>query len=67
MADDGSGGTPVTLVVPPASVTPGTVSPPPARHPLPFTGFDLVAVLLLGAVLVAVGTVLLTTTRSRRT
>lgn len=58
---DSSTGTPVTLVVPPGSTT----APPPPDRPLPHTGFGLLPVLLLAAVLVAVGTVLLTAVRRR--
>lgn len=60
---DSQTGTPVTLVVQPRTGTPGTVSPPPAKHGhLPFTGFDLALVVLLAALLVAVGVVLVVTT-----
>jgi hypothetical protein len=52
---DGPTGTPVTLVVSPGQTTPA--SPPPPHH-LPFTGFALVPVLALAAVLVAAGGVL---------
>jgi len=49
-----SGGTPVTLTV----TQSGTTAPPPPTHPhghLPFTGFSLVAALLLVALLLAIG------------
>ena len=63
MADDGTSGTPVTLVVPPASVTPGVTAPRPPQHHLPFTGVDLAGALLLGALLLVLGAVLLTSGR----
>jgi hypothetical protein len=66
MADDGSGNTPVTLVI-----TKGTSVPPPhnAPHPpskLSYTGFELVAAMLLAALLLAVGSLLLVLGRRRR-
>ncbi len=48
-------GTPVTLVVRPAQPPPNT---PPAHHPLPFTGLDLLAALVLCALLLACGAAL---------
>lgn len=53
--DDGSTGVSVTLVVRTA-----TAVPPPAKHHghLPFTGLDVVSMLLLAAVLLALGTTL---------
>ena len=60
---DSQSGTPVTLVVSPQQAVP--VSPPPGRKPIPFTGFELVPLLVLAAVLLAVGTVLLLTPRHR--
>lgn len=60
---DSSTGTPVTLVVSAGTVTP----PPPASHGhLPFTGLDLVAALLLAALLLAVGTALALAAGARR-
>jgi hypothetical protein len=63
MADSGNtGGTPVTLVVPPTAVqpspTPGVVVTHPRPH-LPFTGFDAGTALLLAVLLIALGAVLL--------
>lgn len=52
---DGQTGTPVTLVVRPGQQAPAA---PPDHHPIPFTGFDLVGALALGALLVAVGSAL---------
>jgi hypothetical protein len=46
--------TPVTLVVSPTQTTPA----PAPHHHLPFTGFALVPLLLVAAVLVAIGTAL---------
>ena len=72
MADSTSGGTPVTLFVPPGSTTP-TVTPPAVRPrpEIPFTGFELTTALVLMALLLAIGTVLVTVGRrpapSRRT
>lgn len=78
MAHNGSsGGTPVTLVVPPTATSPiptatqGTSAPAPRPH-LPFTGFDLGTALLLTALLLAAGFLLLASGRrpalpSRRT
>jgi hypothetical protein len=60
---DSQTGTPVTLVVSPGQTSPGTHSSPPAHHPLPYTGFDLVPALALSALLVAVGTFLTATAR----
>ena len=57
MSHAGSGGTPVTLTV----TQSGTTAPPPPTHPhghLPFTGFSLVAVLLLVALLLLIGSAL---------
>jgi hypothetical protein len=75
---DGQTGTPVTLVVRPGAVTPGTDTPPPGKHGhLPFSGFELLPLLLLAVVVVVLGTALLAaarlvpsrtrTTHSRRT
>ncbi len=60
MADSTSGGTPVTLLVPPGSTTP-IVSPPVVRPrpDLPFTGFELTFALVLTALLLAVGILLI--------
>lgn len=57
---DSQTGTPVVLVVPPGSTTPA----PPPHHPLPFTGFALVPLLALAAVLIVAGC-FLTAARSR--
>jgi hypothetical protein len=54
---DSQAGTPVTLVVKPGQTTPVT-NPPPQRKPLPHTGFDLLAVLVAGVVLLVVGSTL---------
>jgi hypothetical protein len=58
---DTSSGTPVTLVVAPEQAAPGQTTPghtaPPPHH-LPFTGFDLVHVVTLAAVLLVVGSLL---------
>lgn len=73
MADSTGSGTPVQLVIPQS--VPGTthtvgVPParpgPPAAH-LPFTGLDLLPLLLLAVLLVAVGAALLTSGRLPRT
>ena len=78
MSDATGSGTPVRLVLPGSA--PGTTTtgvPPvrtqhqPASH-LPFTGLELLPLLLIAALLVAVGAVLLTSGRlpraaSRRT
>jgi hypothetical protein len=59
---DNPGGTPVTLIVPPAvaqpSPTPGVVITPPRPH-LPFTGFDAGTALLLAVLLIALGALVL--------
>lgn len=57
---DSQTGTPVTLVVPPGSSTPGHVSPPPGSGPshLPFSGVELVPALAAAALLLAAGSVL---------
>ena len=60
---DSQTGTPVTLVVSPSQTVPAT--PPPPHH-LPFTGFALVPVLALAAVLVAAGSVLTAVRRQPR-
>lgn len=62
MATTADGGTSVTLVVPPQQpVTPEHPVPPTPSDPshVPFTGFELGAVLVLAAVLLAVGCALL--------
>lgn len=58
---DSQTGTPVVLVVSPGQVTPAA---PPPHHPLPFTGFALVPLLALAAVLIVAGCIL-TAARSR--
>lgn len=66
-------GTPVTLVVSPHHVAPGGppgavpghTSPPPSHGHIPFTGFELVPALAVGAVLVAAGGLLGATSRRR--
>jgi hypothetical protein len=66
---DSSSGTPVSLVVAPGQAAPGQTTPghsaPPPHH-LPFTGFDLVHVVTLAAVLLVVGALLLRLTHRRR-
>jgi hypothetical protein len=61
---DGQTGTPVTLVVSPGQTTP---APPPPHHPLPFTGFALIPILALAAVLIALGSALTAVRRPART
>lgn len=66
MAD--SGGTPVTLLVPavrPETPTTTHTSPPPPRAHLPFTGFELLPLLMTAALLLAVGLLLLLPGRRR--
>jgi hypothetical protein len=54
---DGQTGTPVTVVVPPAQA--GVPPKPPVdHHRIPFSGFDLVPVLALAALLLALGSLL---------
>ena len=58
MSQADGGGTPVTLTVTQSATT---APPPPPAHPhghLPFTGFSLVAVLLLVALLLSIGSAL---------
>lgn len=60
---DSSTGTPVSLVVPGQAPPPRTVPghaapPPPPHHTLPFSGFELVPVLVAAALLVALGALL---------
>lgn len=57
---DSQTGTPVTLVVRPAQPAPAT---PPGHHPLPFTGFGLLTLLLLAVVVVVLGSALLAMSR----
>ena len=69
MADNAPGSTPVTLVVTESqTVTPQP--PPPASPPphgsLPFTGFAVVAALLLAVLLVSVGSFLILVGRRSR-
>ena len=61
MASGDAGNTPVTLRVSPAQTVPVThhQAPPPPAHHLPFTGFPLVAAVLLVVLLVALGSTLL--------
>jgi hypothetical protein len=60
---DGQTGTPVTLVVSPGQTTPAVPAP---HHPLPITGFELVPILALAAVLIAVGSALTAVRRPAR-
>jgi hypothetical protein len=59
---DSTGGTPVTLVVPPLvaqpSPTPGVAVTRPRAH-LPFTGFDAGTALVLAVLLIALGALVL--------
>jgi hypothetical protein len=59
---DSQAGTPVTLVVKPGGTTPVT-NPPPHRTPLAHTGFDLVAALVAGLLLLVIGTALTASVR----
>lgn len=73
MSGTSGGGTPVQIVLPrSAPGTTGTAVPPtrpqhqPASH-LPFTGLDVLPMLLLAVALAALGVVLLLTGRLPRT
>lgn len=59
---DSQTGTPVTLVVRPAQPAPAA---PPGHHPLPFTGLELLPLLLLALLVMALGSALLVATRRR--
>lgn len=56
---DSQTGTPVMLVVPGQPVP----AQPPGQNPLPFTGFELLPVVLLAALLVVLGSALLVASR----
>lgn len=68
MAGDGSGSTPVTLVVTETHtvVPPPTTAPPAPHGQLPFTGFAVVAAVLIAVLLLAVGSVFLLVGRRPR-
>lgn len=64
MADSTTGGgTPVVLVVPPSTIAPAPPGTPAVvvspRPNLPFTGFDVSTVLVVTALLLALGALLL--------
>ncbi|HUR15236.1 MAG TPA: hypothetical protein VM097_12175 [Mycobacteriales bacterium] len=62
---DSQTGTPVTLVVRPGATSPGTGTPPPPGHHghLPFSGLELVPLLLLAVLVLSLGATLLVAAR----